>query len=96
VGVAFHSTELRFERHQGGRTPALLLIARAPARDPPPACLDPRHHGFEQIGGLEARPELGEHAEPIQREGFVESVGQTRRGGRVTSRSSRWTRRSAA
>jgi hypothetical protein len=60
VAVAFDPAELSFESDERGRTLALLLITRAPARHPATPRLDTGHDGFEHVRRLEAGPEVRE------------------------------------
>lgn len=74
VFVSLDAAKLDFESEQRGGTPALLLIARAPTGDAATARLDARVDGLDQVRRLEARAQLREDAELMERERFVEAL----------------------
>ena len=86
VRVTFHPPDVRLAVYQRGRTPTRFLIARAPATDAVGLRFDTRHDTFDQIRGLEAGAEFGEHAKLMQRERFLEAFLKTAGRRRVDRR----------
>lgn len=73
------ATKLPFRLPEDRRTPPQLQIARAPARHVVRLRFQPRHHTVDQIGGLEAHPQLGKDVQPVEGERFLEVFRETRR-----------------
>jgi len=73
-------TEARLDVEERGREPALLLVRGAPVRDLVRPVADQGVDGFEAVGGLQADPQGPEDPEPVQGEGFLESLLQTLHG----------------
>ena len=59
--VPLHFANLLFSLQQGGRTPALVLITRAAARDAMRCRLDAGHYTLDQVRRLDADAEVREH-----------------------------------
>ena len=76
---ALDPTELLFDLDQGRGTPPQFLVTRAPPIDTTRLGLDARHHALDQVRGLEARAEFGEHAESMQRERLFQALVETAR-----------------
>lgn len=77
--AALHATKLFLHGDECPCAPAQLLIACPPVIDATGLVLYARHHALDQICRLEARAELGEHAEPVQRQGLAERFLETPR-----------------
>ena len=74
---ALEPAQAGLDVQQGGGQPALLLVGGPPAVHLGDALGDQTVQGFETVRGLQADPQLGEEAEPMQRQRLLQPFVET-------------------
>ena len=84
--VPADAPESRLDVQEGHGQPALLLVRATPLGHPGCVALHKRQDGLEAVRRLQADPELGEEAEVVERQGFLEALVKAPHGRRVQER----------
>lgn len=74
--IPFDPPQAGFDRQQGARHPAVLLLRRAPAVHLVRQLAQLRVQRFQTVGGLEAVAQGAEDSEQMQRQGFFQAFLQ--------------------